>query len=115
MPPTLPSQTARFVTLVARGALAAWIAFTAACQRAAPPVAPGEPIPPPAELTLGTMDEECDGLIAALAAYKACPNLDEDDRYDLDAWSERAQQDFAAGKKAQPTRSARSPRRATRR
>jgi hypothetical protein len=48
------------------------------------------------------MDDECDGLIRALATYKQCPNLDDDDRWDIDAWSERAQQDFAAGKKAQP-------------
>ncbi len=48
------------------------------------------------------MDAECDGLIAAFATYKACPNLDDDDRWDIDAWSERAQEDFAAGKKAKP-------------
>jgi hypothetical protein len=33
---------------------------------------------------------------------KKCPNLDDDDRADIDAWRERAQQDFAAGKKANP-------------
>jgi hypothetical protein len=48
------------------------------------------------------MDAECDGLLAALATYKACPNLDDDDRWSIDAWSERAQQDFTAGKKANP-------------
>lgn len=63
---------------------------------------PGEPIPVAAEVTLGTMEAECDGLIVALAAYKQCTNLDDDDRYAIDAWSERAQQDFAAGKKANP-------------
>jgi hypothetical protein len=81
---------------------AAWLACAAACHRDPPPVAPGEPIPPAAEVTLGTMDAECEGLIAALATYKRCPNLDDDDRWDLDAWAERAQQDFAAGKKAHP-------------
>ena len=40
--------------------------------------------------------------IAALATYKQCPHLDDDGRWDIDAWSERAQQDFAAGKKARP-------------
>jgi hypothetical protein len=74
----------------------------AACHHDPPPVPPGEPIPVPPAVTLGTMDAECDGLIVALAAYKQCPNLDDDDRYDIDAWSERAQQDFAAGKKANP-------------
>ncbi|HEX2690908.1 MAG TPA: hypothetical protein VHN14_30050 [Kofleriaceae bacterium] len=52
------------------------------------------------------MEAECDGLIVALAAYKQCPNLDDDDRSDIDAWTERAQQDFAAGKKAKPEPSA---------
>lgn len=79
-------------------AMAAWLA--AGCHRDPPPVAPGEPIAAPAELQLGTMESECDGVLAALAAYKRCPNLDEYDRGDLDAWTERAEQDFAAGKKA---------------
>jgi len=48
------------------------------------------------------MDTECDGLLAALASYKQCPNLDEADRRDIDGWTERVQQDFAAGKKAKP-------------
>jgi hypothetical protein len=77
------------------------VACLAGCRRE-PPVAPGEPIPAPAAVTLGTMDAECEGLLAALAAYAACPNLDEDDRWDLDAWSDRARKDFAAGKKANP-------------
>lgn len=77
-------------------------AALAACHGEPPPVAPGEPIAPPAEVTLGTMDVECEALITALGLYKQCPNLDDDDRADLDAWVERAQQDFAAGKKANP-------------
>ncbi|HET7503459.1 MAG TPA: hypothetical protein VFK02_20700 [Kofleriaceae bacterium] len=90
--------------LVAAAALLpAWLVLAlAACHRELPPVAPGEPIPAAPELVLGTMDAECDGLIAALATFKTCPNLDDDDRWDIDAWSERAQQDFAAGKKANP-------------
>ncbi len=80
-------------------ALALWLA----CARGAPPpVAPGEPIPAAPEVALGTMDAECDGLIAALASYKRCPHLDDDDRWDIDAWTERAQEDFAAGRKAKP-------------
>jgi hypothetical protein len=80
--------------------LAAWLA--SGCHHDPPPVAPGEPIPAPAEISLGTMDAECDGLITALATYKQCPNLADDDRWDIDAWSERAQEDFTAGKKAKP-------------
>ena len=105
MPPTLPSLAAAFVVASSRGArviLAMWLACAAACHRDPPPVAPGEPIRAAAEIELGTMDAECDGLLAALAAYKQCENLDDDDRWSIDAWSERAQQDFAAGKKAQP-------------
>src|SRR6185436_19949189 len=84
------------------GALAIAILGCAACHRDPPPVAPGEPIPAAPEVALGTMDAECDGLLAALAAYKQCPNLEEGDRDDIDGWVERAQQDFAAGKKANP-------------
>ena len=89
-----------------RATRAAWAVCVAlslpACHGDPPPVAPGEPIAAPPEVSLGTMDAECDGLIAALADYKKCPNLDDDDRWDIDAWIERAQQDFAAGKKANP-------------
>jgi len=74
----------------------------AGCHGEPPPVAPGEPIAAPAEVALGTMDAECDGLIAAFGLYRQCPNLDDDDRGDIDGWIERARQDFAAGKKANP-------------
>ena len=74
--------------------------------RSQPPVAPGEPIGPPAEVTLGTMDVECEALITALGLFKDCPNLDDDDRSDITAWIERAQQDFAAGKKSNPDHNA---------
>jgi hypothetical protein len=82
----------------------AWLTGLAvvACHADPPPVAPGEPIPVAPEAQLGTMDAECDGLLAALASYRACSNLDDDDRWSIDAWTERAQQDFAAGKKARP-------------
>jgi|GEM_PF-1826600 len=105
MPPTLPRPAAAFVTrssLGAWGIFAAWLACTAACHADPPPVAPGAPIPVAADVSLGTMDAECDGLISALTTYQACPNLDDDDRESLGAWSQRAQQDFAAGKKANP-------------
>jgi hypothetical protein len=83
-------------------ALAILVGCNWACHRDPPPVAPGDPIAAPAEAALGTMDAECDGLLSALARYKECPNLEEDDRSDIDAWIERTQQDFAAGKKAKP-------------
>jgi hypothetical protein len=91
------------LNLFPRGAYAIFAAWLAgACHSEPPPVAPGEPIPVAPEIELGTMDAECDGLLAALATYKACPNLDDDDRWSIDAWAERAQQDFAAGRKSKP-------------
>jgi hypothetical protein len=84
------------------GALGLAAGLAAGCHGEPPPVAPGEPIAAPTEVTLGAMDAECEALISAFALYKQCPNLDDDDRADIDAWSERAQQDFAAGKKANP-------------
>jgi hypothetical protein len=65
-------------------------------------VAPGEPIPAAPEIVLGTMDAECEALLTALDTYKKCPNLDDDDQWNIKAWTERAQEDFAAGKKANP-------------
>jgi hypothetical protein len=72
------------------------------CYGNQPPAPPGQPIAAPAEVTLGTMDVECEALLSALGLYKQCPNLDDEDRAEIDAWHERAQQDFAAGKKANP-------------
>jgi hypothetical protein len=48
------------------------------------------------------MVEECDALTSALANFKACPNLEQSDRDDLDNWIERAGKDFAAGRKSEP-------------
>jgi len=106
MPPTLPSLARVFVTAAsARGrriALAAALALAACGRTAQPPVTPGEPIPAAPEVELGSMDAECERLLAAMATYQACPNLDDDERYGLAQWGERAQRDFAAGKKANP-------------
>jgi hypothetical protein len=78
------------------------LAVMAACQHEPPPVAPGEPIPAEPDLVVGTMEAECDGLVAAIAAYGTCPNADEDMR----VWSKRvaeiAQEELDAGKKADP-------------
>jgi hypothetical protein len=85
------------------GALANAILWCAvACRGEPPPVVPGAPIAAPPEVALGTMEAECDGLLAALATWKQCPNLEDDDKADIDAWSERMQEDFAAGKKSNP-------------
>lgn len=47
------------------------------------------------------MTVECDAMLAALQTFHACPNLDEDDQHDVEAWIERAQKDFAAGRKVE--------------
>ena len=99
-PPRLPATSGKALSLGTYVILVIWLA--GGCHRDPPPVAPGEPIPAAPEVTLGTMEAECDSLIAAFTTYKQCPNLDDEERLDIDAWSERAQQDFAAGKKAKP-------------
>ncbi len=48
------------------------------------------------------MDAECNGLLDALAAYKTCTNLEDDDKWEIDAWTERMTQDYEAGKKSNP-------------
>ena len=93
-----PRAAVQVLVLVA--GLAAGLA--SACHGEPPPVAPGEPIAAPAAVELGTMDAACEGLLTALGVYKQCPNHDDDDRADIDAWSERAREDFAAGKKGNP-------------
>ena len=102
--PAAPRRTRAAVRRAALALTALGLAagLASACHGEPPPVAPGEPIAAPAQVELGTMDAECEGLLTALGVYKQCPNLDDDDRADIDAWSKRAQEDFAAGKKANP-------------
>ena len=40
-------------------------------------------------------------MVTALETFRACPNLEEDDVRDLDAWIERAHKDFTAGRKVE--------------
>ncbi len=75
--------------------------FLLGCGPSQKPVAPGPPIAADPPVQLGSMIVECDAMVAALETFRACPNLDEDDQRDLDAWIERAQKDFAAGRKVE--------------
>ena len=75
------------------------IVFVLGCGRSQPPVAPGPPIVADPPVNLASMTEECDAMIAALTAFRACPNLDEENQQDLDAWIERANKDITAGRK----------------
>lgn len=78
--------------------------FLCACSLREPPspVKPAEPLPADPPVTLKTMDEECDGLLAALATFRDCPNHEDDDREDVEAWIETANRNLAAGKKSNP-------------
>jgi hypothetical protein len=70
-----------------------------ACSKSPPAVAPGTPIYARADVQLDTMKVECDALIAAFQSWKVCPNAEDEQRESIDAWIERAKQDFAAGDK----------------
>lgn len=74
------------------------------CARVDPATTTPPPTPVHADpsVKLETMDVECDAMVAALAAYKACPNLEDEDRQDLDGWIEIANRNLAASKKVSP-------------
>ncbi|HEY4182490.1 MAG TPA: hypothetical protein VGM90_36915 [Kofleriaceae bacterium] len=72
------------------------------CSKPPPPVEPGPPIPADPPMKLRGMVEECDAMTTAIQSFQTCKNLEKDDRRDLDAWLDRAQKDFAAGRKANP-------------
>ena len=94
---SLPSP---FVRDLAR--LGVFLAALGGCAKEPRPVAPGPTIAADPVVSLRSMDEECDGMLAALRTYKACPNLEDEDRSDLDGWIESATANLAAGKKANP-------------
>lgn len=66
------------------------------------PVQPAAPLPADPPVTLGTMQVECDALLAALETYKTCPNHDKDDEKDVEAWVKLATRNIAAGTKVDP-------------
>lgn len=74
------------------------------CARVDPPATTPPPAPVYADpdVKLESMQVECDAMVAALAGYKACPNLDDEDREDLDGWIEIANRNLAASKKVNP-------------
>jgi hypothetical protein len=65
-------------------------------------VQPGPPIPAEPEADLENMDTECAGLVAALAKYGECPNLEDAERQWTRRTIEAAEESFAAGKKSNP-------------
>lgn len=97
---------AQWPRLVARGpfflAGALALALCACVRKDPPPAAPAPPLPADPELKLETMQIECDGMLSALATFKACPNHDDEDRDDVQAWIETANRNLAASRKAEP-------------
>jgi len=87
--------------VIARGLFV--VALLSGCRhKDAPPVKPAPPLAADPEVDLQTMQIECDGMLSALATFRACPNNEDDDREVIDAWIERAQRDFASSRKANP-------------
>jgi hypothetical protein len=81
--------------------LLAW-ALVACVRKDPPPARPAPPLPADPEVTLESMQVECDAMLGALMAFKACPNHEDEDRVALEAWIERADHDLAASRKANP-------------
>ncbi len=102
MTPTLPSTFGKKCWVVAMLAAIWAVQPLAGCHRDPPPVAPGEPIPPPGEIQVDTMDQECTHLVHALLAFGDCPNHDEDAKGWATKVAELAEQSFEAGKKGKP-------------
>jgi hypothetical protein len=88
--------------LTGRGSFFLAWALAACVRKDPPPAAPAPPLAADPEVQLESMQVECDGMVGALAAFKACPNHDEKDRHAIEAWIERAGRDFAASRKANP-------------
>jgi hypothetical protein len=89
--------------LTARATLfLAWALAACAGTPPPPPAIPAPPLPADPEIELETMQIECDAMLGALVAFKACPNHEDEDREALDAWIERASRDLASGRKAEP-------------
>jgi hypothetical protein len=63
---------------------------------------PAQPLPADPEIALGSMQLECDAMVAALETFKTCTNHEDEDRESIDAWVEFANRSFAASKKADP-------------
>lgn len=93
------------VAFVLRGAA---LLLILGCSRVDPPsVTPATPLPADPEIALESMEVECDGLIGALADYKTCEHLEDEDRENLQDWLDTANRNFAASRKANPEPNAR--------
>ena len=73
----------------------------ASCHRNMAPVPPGPPIPAEPPIQVGTMKQECDAVLDALAVWQDCPNLDEGGKATIKSWIENAKLDFDASDKVE--------------
>ncbi len=78
------------------------VLLLACARRDAPTVTPAAPLAADPDIVLATMQVECDLMLGALATYKACTNLEQDDIDDLESWIENANRNLAASRKANP-------------
>lgn len=76
------------------------VVFSSACAKSPPPVPPGPPLAAASEVAVDTMAAECDALVAALARWKRCPNVEPADTAYIEWWEREIAIDFAAGAKA---------------
>ena len=80
----------------------AWALAACAHRPPPPPAVSAPPLAADPEVKLESMQIECDAMLGVLTTFKDCPNHEDDDRELVDAWIERANQDFAASRKANP-------------
>jgi hypothetical protein len=107
MRPTLPSACGGF--LVALGCLCL-LALACAKHPKEPVLPPAAPLPATPELELGTMEAECNAMIAAQQALEDCPNREEDeragDRATIERWRDVDYPALVKGKPDEPSQRA---------
>jgi hypothetical protein len=97
MTPTLPRAFRRIIR-----DFGVFLITACACHRADPPVKPGPPLPAEPEITVTSMDDECNGLTKAIETWRACPNLDDGERAYMKSLVEFADKIFEAGRAGHP-------------
>jgi hypothetical protein len=63
-------------------------------------------LPAEPEAQIGTMDAECNALLAQLAIWHDCPNVEDNEAAAIKSTIEYAENDFAVGKKGLPDEAA---------
>ena len=73
-----------------------------ACHHGDPPVKPGPPLAAEPDITVVSMDDECNGLTKAIETWRQCPNLEDEERAWMKSLVEYADTMFAAGRAGHP-------------